>query len=377
MKIAFCFLIYDEILHEELWHNFFKDADPNKYTIYIHYKTNKPLKYFEQYKLPNCIPTEWANVSLIHAHNLLFRTAFETDKANYKFINVSGSCIPLKSFDYVYHFLTKDDFGYFNLFPIDGCYPRCNSLLKHIDQKHISKASEWFILNRWSVKVIAYLNKPIINHLYQNMNAPDEVFFITTLKQNRMDHLIKVTDHLPDGATTFNYWTDMNYRFKDDSIPMYTLKNFDTITEDEMRNLLQSPSLFGRKFNKNCIIQMNALVEPMDNVEPMGNVEPMDNNVTIINELVVPEPIIVLPEPIVVLPEPIIVLSEPINFCTFISNNLAGSSREYSGVDPKLLPVVVRQPNPKIKYDYKSNKHNSRNDSKNNNQTIFEIWEYK
>ena len=49
-KVAFCFLIYDVINHEELWNIFFKNVDTNKYTIYIHYKFNKPLKYFEKYK---------------------------------------------------------------------------------------------------------------------------------------------------------------------------------------------------------------------------------------------------------------------------------------------------------------------------------------
>ena len=50
-KIAFCFLIYDKINNEELWHEFFKNADQNKYSIYVHYKVDKPFKYFEKYKL--------------------------------------------------------------------------------------------------------------------------------------------------------------------------------------------------------------------------------------------------------------------------------------------------------------------------------------
>ena len=50
-KIAFCFVIYDIINYEELWNMFFQNVDTNKYNIYIHYKTNTPLKYFEKYKL--------------------------------------------------------------------------------------------------------------------------------------------------------------------------------------------------------------------------------------------------------------------------------------------------------------------------------------
>jgi hypothetical protein len=37
-KIAFLFLIYDEINHEEIWKLFFNSIDINKYNIYIHYK---------------------------------------------------------------------------------------------------------------------------------------------------------------------------------------------------------------------------------------------------------------------------------------------------------------------------------------------------
>ena len=53
MKIAFCFLVYDNIVNEELWKIFFDNVNTNKYHIYIHYKVNKPLKYFNRYKIIN------------------------------------------------------------------------------------------------------------------------------------------------------------------------------------------------------------------------------------------------------------------------------------------------------------------------------------
>jgi len=37
-KIALCFLIYDKINNEELWWDFIKNIDKNKYNIYIHFK---------------------------------------------------------------------------------------------------------------------------------------------------------------------------------------------------------------------------------------------------------------------------------------------------------------------------------------------------
>ena len=72
-KVAFCFLIYDVINHEELWNNFFKNVDKNKYNIYIHYKVDIPLKYFNEYKIKNIMKTEWCGISLVQAQNLLLK----------------------------------------------------------------------------------------------------------------------------------------------------------------------------------------------------------------------------------------------------------------------------------------------------------------
>lgn len=49
MKIVFLFLIYDTIHFEKVWYEFFKNIDPEKYVIYIHYKTQRTLQYFEPY----------------------------------------------------------------------------------------------------------------------------------------------------------------------------------------------------------------------------------------------------------------------------------------------------------------------------------------
>ena len=74
-KIALCFLIYDKINHEQIWYDYLKNIDPNKYNIYIHYKENKPLKYFNEYKLQNCIETRWGGLSIVLAQNLLLKEA--------------------------------------------------------------------------------------------------------------------------------------------------------------------------------------------------------------------------------------------------------------------------------------------------------------
>ena len=247
-KIAFCFLIYDTINQEEVWNNFFKGVDPKKYAIYIHYKSNKPLKYFENYKLAHCIETKYANVSLIHAHNLLFKKAFE--EGCDKMISLSQACIPLKSFDYIYDFLTKDDYGHFNIAPHSACFPRCNRLLPFYTRDTIQKSSNWFILNRTICDSVVHYPNDKINEEYARISSPEEHYFITKIFKDKLQDQIITTPNLANGATTFINWAGMDYKY----VSQRDLKNYSHISEAELQYLLKSPCLFGRKFNPECYL---------------------------------------------------------------------------------------------------------------------------
>ena len=179
MKVlGLCFLIYDKINHEELWYNWLNNVDKKKYRIYIHYKNNTKLKYFEKNKIERCIKTKYAHVSLIHAHNILFRTAYK-DGCD-KIISLSQSCVPLKPFNYVYNFLTKDDLSHFNItLDQQGVFPRCNDVKKYYHKNHIQKSSNWFILNRNITKTICF-NSMKKNHIiWKDIVSPEEHYFIT------------------------------------------------------------------------------------------------------------------------------------------------------------------------------------------------------
>ena len=147
-KIAFLFLIYDIINHESIWFNFFNGISKDKYNIYIHYKTNDNLDFFNDYKINNTlnINTKYADISIVKAQNILIKEALK-DKNNKHFIFLSGSCIPLKSFNYIYNLLDTKH-SYFHVAHPNDCFPDCEVALKYIPKKHINKASQWCILNR-------------------------------------------------------------------------------------------------------------------------------------------------------------------------------------------------------------------------------------
>ena len=247
-KIAFCFLIYDDINHDDLWFDFFKNVDKNKYNIYVHYKVNKPLKHFEKYKLNNCIETEWGDISLVRAQLLLYEKALQ-DKQNKKFITISNSCIPVKNFNEIYNLLMNDNNkNYFNEAPLPSeIYQYLK--LNYVDVK---KASQWFIINR-------ELTETLVNHksdtvYFEYVHAPDEIFFLTTILKYKKQSNIEIFNNIPF-ATTFTNWDSMNYKYRrnDDTNP----HNYATISEDELLYILTSKSLFARKFNKNCKVIIN------------------------------------------------------------------------------------------------------------------------
>lgn len=249
-KIGFCFLIYDIINQEELWNEWFKNADKEKYEIYIHYKNNKELKYFEEYKLTNCIPTQYRKVSIVHAHNVLFKKAYED--GCYKIVSLSQACIPLKSFDYVYEFLTKDDLSYFNMTVNSrGVHPRCEHAYQFIPKEKIRKTSNWFILNRNVAEKIIETPKEEINKVWQPISFPEEHYFISTIFLHNLESQIKTTPNLASGATTFTNWHDMReYPYVNDRY----LKNYADVSSEELLYLFSQPCLFGRKFNLKCTV---------------------------------------------------------------------------------------------------------------------------
>jgi len=235
-KIAFMFLIYDEINHEDIWKLFFKNIDSNKYNIYIHYKNYKKSEYFDKYKLKNIIPTAWYHISLVKAHNLLLKEALK-DPDNAHFILLSNSCLPFKNFMHIYNNLNPD-YSYYNMFNYPH-YERCQNALKYISINHIRKAHQWSILNRKHTSLI--VNNDFI-YIDWFINCPDEHSHISYLVYKNLDNELIKTQSAKYDAKTFTNWNNEGTQ----------LHNYDIISDEELLLLINSPCFFGRKFTKNC-----------------------------------------------------------------------------------------------------------------------------
>ena len=250
-KIALCFIIYDKINNEKIWYDYLKNIDPNKYNIYIHYKINKPLKYFEKYKLQNCIETCWGCLSIVLAQNLILKEALK-DPLNQHFIWLSGACIPIKSFNYVYDYLDVKK-SYFNLFPNTQSFPRANSALKYLEENNIKKASMPSIINRKHAELFVN-NDNNIKTWFKDVGIPDEHAYISLLYHYNLQNELILTNNLAYGAIIFSSWPDQkNYKIFNDSILIKQTPNeYKYICPKELKYLVNSESLFARKFASEC-----------------------------------------------------------------------------------------------------------------------------
>ena len=118
MKIGFCFLVKNSISNESLWIDFFKPAEDNEFSIYIHAKTSNVESILPKVFVdPNPLPTEWASISLVHATKRLLDTAF-TDGCD-SAIFLSGDSLPLWNFKTIQKLCTET---LFSLQPVEGLY---------------------------------------------------------------------------------------------------------------------------------------------------------------------------------------------------------------------------------------------------------------
>ena len=248
-KLALCFLIYDKINKEDLWYQYLKSVDKSKYNIYIHYKENKPLKYFESYKLKHNIETSWGDLSIVMAQIHILQEALK-DPDNMHFIWLSQSCIPLKSFNNVYNTLDLQK-SYYNICPDSQVFPRADRCLKYIQKSKVKKANMASIINRKHAELFVN-NKSNIEKWFDKINNVDEIALITILYHYNLHNELVLTPNIAAGSIIFAQWSDMsNYKVfsKSKKINDYTYKH---ICNEELQYLIKSNSMFGRKFQLEC-----------------------------------------------------------------------------------------------------------------------------
>jgi len=186
MKIAFCFLTYDNIIRNDIWNTFFENISTDKYIVFIHpkkYNNNIVLNYNFPYNIvkERVYTKSKDDISIVNATLKLLEETYNYDNNITHFVFLTQSCIPLYNFDKLYEIITK-----FNNSVISVIYH--NKKERHIKLSPIMKKYIYYnnfvkqqpnmILIRDDVKDL--INNNFIGH-FANMECPDEHYFINIM----------------------------------------------------------------------------------------------------------------------------------------------------------------------------------------------------
>lgn len=251
-KIAFLFLVIDDINFPTIWENYFR-GNEDKFSIYCHPKhpENVVTPWLRDNIIPHLVETSWGHIT--DAYFTLLYEALK-DPLNTKFIIISESCLPLRSFDDLYHKLITDDIKtsyirFWEVTPYDirerlqnqDRYPYMIEKFGRFT-KHYAR----FCLSRYHVlklfglrKEPDFIEQPLYEHdkainFFNRMHVGDE-FFLTLLKP------IPGRDYIQDYEITYDDWDWVLQRkiYLTNKIAELKSEEDDTILENEVSKIKQ------------------------------------------------------------------------------------------------------------------------------------------
>uniref|UniRef100_A0A1J3E2W9 Core-2/I-branching beta-1,6-N-acetylglucosaminyltransferase family protein n=1 Tax=Noccaea caerulescens TaxID=107243 RepID=A0A1J3E2W9_NOCCA len=150
-KIAFMFLTPGTLPFEKLWDLFFQGHE-GKFSVYIHASKDTPV-HTSRYFLNREIRSDevvWGRISMIDAERRLLTSALR-DPENQQFVLLSDSCVPLRSFEYMYNYMLYSNVSYVDCF-IDpgphGTGRHMDHMLPEIPKEDFRKGAQWFSMKR-------------------------------------------------------------------------------------------------------------------------------------------------------------------------------------------------------------------------------------
>jgi len=248
-KIAFCFLLYDTVVHSKQWINFFnQDKYPvQSYSIYTHLKkiSDRTQEWVKDHHI-RAIKTGWCEENLVWAWIRLLTEALK-DPDNKYFVVLSGECIPLFGFWETYKKITSSKKSRINI----------NSNAESTVETGLKHADQWVILNRKHAKKLVELHtteegKEFVKYLRKKIDrfCPDEIYpiewFIDQYGKKSSESFKKEFRIV---QTTWTYWDNIHSSPRKLNSPKMTKMKAE---------ICKSDALFARKFNKKAAGELSG-----------------------------------------------------------------------------------------------------------------------
>lgn len=272
-KIAFLFLIIDNPHFPDIWDKYF-EGNEDKINIYIHPKYPELHTWKPDCIIKNLQPTKWGFI--VDAYMELFEEAFK-DNSNYKFITISESCIPIKSFDLLYKeiILTNISLSFIkkmNVSKYDYDVRLSNdikkkfnkNLIKHYARMCLSKFHvNKLLLNKSKVKIFAQMH--VGDEFFLSSIAPLTNYKNIAITYDDWDYVEKIKKQLKNKMKIlYEEQEKLNNQNNIDKIKLLKAKYDDVaknpktiikVSKSDLKNMKNTESFFYRKFDKNSNVK--------------------------------------------------------------------------------------------------------------------------
>ena len=273
MKIAFLFLTIDNVLFPEIWDYYFRN-NYDKISIYCHpkYPDKVTVPWQKKNIISNLTSTDWGFLTQATVNLLV---ASLKNKENIKFILVSDSCLPIKSFNLFFNFLKRDNLktSYIDLYDkdVDLYNFKKSNLPSDFFSYKLRKHSQWFCLSRYHVKKLLIhsdLNKfkkffagdehiltLIIEEKYiKNFDITFSNWDANKLKTEKIRKEIESFFIKKENEKTNKYDKTIKKLRKKRFLLGAHPKIYDKLNQNELNEIKESKSFFYRKFSKDSNI---------------------------------------------------------------------------------------------------------------------------
>ncbi len=233
-KLALLFLTRGDVHHPGIWRKWIAEA-PDQVTIYSHPKNPKEIEggFLDGTAIPDLIPTQWGEISLVRASLSLLREALK-DEDNTHFVLLSESCLPVQSLTRILLRLKHDGrsrFGFKSLDQASATRKHRASTAPEVPPGCWRFHPQWWLLDRTAAKVVTRNDD---TSQFENFFASDEAYFGTTL----MREGYPVDDLVDSRDLTWTNWE------RDSGRP----NEFSELPPEKLQDLINSDCFFARKF---------------------------------------------------------------------------------------------------------------------------------
>ena len=250
-QIAFLFLILDNPNFPKIWDSYFR-GHKDKYNIYIHSKHTEKTLWKYKNIIEKIQETSWGHI--VSAYIELFREAYKNPN-NMKFLTISESDIPIKSFDTFYDDCISDKRSWIKFLKIKNYNwkERINKQPNQNKPKHFIKHLARFCLNREHVGELLQKSKEKQLEFFYKMHVGDE-FFLSVLYP---------INNVRDFAVVYDDWDYIEHekqKIKNEKRKCYEIQ------EKMGKDMSQELKILQNKFN-NIAKSPKTIVDVVDDLE--------------------------------------------------------------------------------------------------------------